>query len=240
MSLVAALLIAATAWLAVPPAGEPRLAAMLGGVPRRERVRLDRSTTVWAAASCAGVGAVVLMPNVAGLLVGGAVLVTLPASVRRLETSGQRREREALSRQAAGICDLMSATLASGAPMPVALGAVADAVPMPGAGVLASVHASLELGADPETAWAPWANDPAVGLIAAAVVRSGRTGAPLATLLSRLAADLRRERRTIVEVAARSAGVRAVLPLAACFLPAFLLLGVVPVVASLATELLSG
>ena len=47
---------------------------------------------------------------------------------------------------------------------------------------------------------------------------------------------MRRDRQRAVEVAAQAAGVRAVAPLAACFLPAFLLLGVVPVVASLAGD----
>jgi hypothetical protein len=42
-----------------------------------------------------------------------------------------------------------------------------------------------------------------------------------------------------VEVAARSAGVRSVAPLAACYLPAFILLGIVPVVASMATDMFS-
>ena len=37
----------------------------------------------------------------------------------------------------------------------------------------------------------------------------------------------------------RNDGVRAVAPLGACFLPAFVLVGVVPVVVSLATGLLS-
>ena len=65
-------------------------------------------------------------------------------------------------------------------------------------------------------------------------MRSAQSGAPLSTVLARIAQDMRRDRHAAVEVAARSAGVRAVAPLAACFLPAFLLVGVVPVVASLA------
>ena len=65
------------------------------------------------------------------------------------------------------------------------------------------------------------------------------TGAPLSSVLARIAEDMRRDRQVAVEVAARSAGVKAVAPLAACFLPAFLLLGVVPVVAALASSLLS-
>jgi hypothetical protein len=48
--------------------------------------------------------------------------------------------------------------------------------------------------------------------------------------------ELRREHQRRVERAARSAGVKAVIPLAVCFLPAFFALGVVPIVASLASS----
>jgi pilus assembly protein TadC len=59
----------------------------------------------------------------------------------------------------------------------------------------------------------------------------------LVDVLPVIAEELRRDARVRAEAAARSAGVRAVLPLVACFLPAFLLIGVVPVVASLAQSL---
>jgi hypothetical protein len=49
--------------------------------------------------------------------------------------------------------------------------------------------------------------------------------------------DLRREHRSAVQAAARAAGVRVVAPLALCFLPAYLVIGVVPIVASLARGL---
>jgi hypothetical protein len=56
--------------------------------------------------------------------------------------------------------------------------------------------------------------------------------------VSRLAAEVRAERRSAAEQAARRVGVLAVAPLGLCFLPAFLLLGVVPVVVGLAGPLL--
>ena len=80
---------------------------------------------------------------------------------------------------------------------------------------------------------------PALEPVVAALIRSSESGAPMSTVLARIAEDMRRDRQRTVEVAARSAGVRAVAPLAACFLPAFLLTGVVPVVASLTGGLLS-
>ncbi len=61
--------------------------------------------------------------------------------------------------------------------------------------------------------------------------RSTESGAPLADGLTRLAEDCRRERRTETQLRARKVGVKAAGPLAACFLPAFMLVGVVPTVA---------
>ena len=62
-------------------------------------------------------------------------------------------------------------------------------------------------------------------------MRTAESGAPLVEGLSRLAADRRRERRTQTQLRARSVGVKAAGPLAACFLPAFMLIGVVPTIA---------
>jgi len=66
------------------------------------------------------------------------------------------------------------------------------------------------------------------------------TGAPLAATVSAVADDARERARWDAEASARRAGVRAVGPLAVCFLPAFLLLGVVPIVASVAGQVLAG
>jgi hypothetical protein len=70
--------------------------------------------------------------------------------------------------------------------------------------------------------------------------RALATGAPLADTVAALAADERERARWAAEAAARRAGVRAVGPLAVCFLPAFVLLGVVPVVAGVAGAVLGG
>jgi hypothetical protein len=73
-----------------------------------------------------------------------------------------------------------------------------------------------------------------------AVSRASATGAPLAAAMRELAADERERARWAATEQARVAGVRAVGPLAACFLPAFVLVGVVPVVAGVAGSLLRG
>ncbi len=75
--------------------------------------------------------------------------------------------------------------------------------------------------------------------VARAFELAERTGASAAELMRRAAADERAARRAAVAVAANRLGVRLVVPLGLAVLPAFVLLGVVPVVIGLAQQLLS-
>lgn len=69
------------------------------------------------------------------------------------------------------------------------------------------------------------------------VLFSRSTGVALAPLLRGLAGDLRRAEHRRRQIAAARLGVELVVPLGVCVLPAFLLLGVVPVVLSLVDDL---
>lgn len=240
MTLLAVALAAASAWLWQRPSSRPRLASLLGGLPAPRTVGpgVSRSAVAWAAAGAAALGCLVVAPVPMSLVAALGCLVLVPRLAAHLEPPTSRRRREALARQGPVVADLLAATLASGAPMRSAVAAVSEAVTEPSAGLLRDVVAAVDLGAEPGQAWSVLASTETLREIAAAASRSARTGAPLSAVLARLADDMRRERRVAVEVAARAAGVRAVLPLAVCFLPAFLLLGVVPVVAALATQLL--
>lgn len=143
----------------------------------------------------------------------------------------------ALVRDAPMMLDLLCATLSSGATIRDSMEAVRSALAVsPVSKPLSSVIAAMDLGADPREAWSPWIKHPVLGGLAQAITRSHDSGAALIEVLESSARELRREHQLRVEVAARSAGVKAVLPLAACFLPAFFALGVVPIVASLATS----
>lgn len=181
-----------------------------------------------------------------GLLLGGpiglcaaiSVAAVFPVLVRRIESRSDRQRRRDLMRQAPEIIDLLTACVCVGAPLSRAIDAVSTAISEPGSSVLRSVSSTLALGGDPAQAWRALAREPGMESLGKALSRSVASGAPLAGILPGIADDLRREQRAAVDEAARAAGVRAVLPLAACFLPAFILLGVVPVVASLATSVL--
>lgn len=241
MTIVAALLVASAAWTWLPRGADPRVGMLL---PRAVATSAqssgrDRPATSIVATAALAVAALMLVGGLMGALLAAACVVAVPRLVRRLEPRASRERRGRLTAQAPLIADLLAATMAAGSPMRAALSAVADAVEDPGRSALEPVAAALDLGADPGGAWAPLVHDESLGAIASAVVRSSTSGAPLASVLARIGDDLRREHQVSVQVAARAAGVRAVLPLALCFLPAFLLLGVVPVVASLAGGLFS-
>ncbi|MDG4821576.1 type II secretion system F family protein [Asanoa sp. WMMD1127] len=148
----------------------------------------------------------------------------------------ERRLRETAD---APICaDLIAAALRAGAPVDVAVLGVAEALGGPLRERLTTVGRSLRLGADPDEAWSHIAGMPGGSRIAAAAIRSSASGSALAGALTRLADDLRADRAAALEAAARRAGVLVVLPLGFCFLPAFILAGLVPVIVALLGDVL--
>lgn len=128
--------------------------------------------------------------------------------------------------------DLLAACLLAGLPVPTAIQAV-------GIRELSQVAELLKLGADPVTAWASALEQPGTATLARAARRTARSGAALARQTAELAARTRAEAVDQAEAKAQQAAVAVAAPLALCFLPAFLCLGVVPVVLGLADQFLN-
>lgn len=131
-------------------------------------------------------------------------------------------------------CDLLAVCLEAGIPPGAAVAAVADASPEPLGEVLSRVAALYRLGAEPSRAWAgvPVLLDD----LARAFVRAGGSGSSVVPALRALAADVRASSRARTDAAVRRAAVWVLAPLGACFLPAFLCLGVVPLVLGIARD----
>lgn len=175
--------------------------------------------------------------GVIGALMGAGGAFWFMRMWKARESWPQREHVDSLARDAPVMIDLLCAAMASGATMRDALVVVRDSMPeRPVSLILHRVIAAVDLGADPREAWGEWINDPVLGRLAQSVARSHQSGAGLVDVLEGAARELRREHRRRVEAAARGAGVKAVIPLAACFLPAFFALGVIPIVASLASS----
>lgn len=100
-------------------------------------------------------------------------------------------------------------------------------------GALAEVAALLALGAPPESAWRPLQAHPDLAPLAAAARRSALGGVAMADAVRDVAVELRASARALAQRTAARAGVAMTAPLALCFLPAFVLLGLAPVVIGL-------
>jgi len=181
------------------------------------------------------------------LLLAGTVLV-LPAPrapVQRLRGNGGRGPGDAASAvddttrredplAIAATFDLLAACLRAGLP-------VASATrPAPLAESLRRAADLLSLGADAATAWEAAASDPATESLARMARRSAASGSSLAGSMTELAADGRIQVEHLAAASAERAGVLISGPLGLCFLPAFICLGIIPVVVGLASRVLDG
>ncbi|MEV6349815.1 type II secretion system F family protein [Actinoplanes sp. NPDC051851] len=180
-------------------------------------------------AAAAGLGVAGLIGGWAGVPVGGAVALGTERFLKRRPPADVRRERRSALADLPLGADLLAAALRAGAPVDRAAASVADALGGPLGERLRRTARSLRLGAVPAEAWAHLADVPGADRLIAAAVRSSASGGALAGALERLSGDLRADRTVAVEAAAQRAGVLIVLPLGLCFLPAFLLAGLVPV-----------
>jgi Flp pilus assembly protein TadB len=165
-----------------------------------------------------------------GLVAGLVVAVASWRVLGRAEGPAARRRREQLARDLPVGVQLLASCLGSGAATGPALQLVAEALPGPFAAELRQVHHRLALGADPAAVWRELGEHPQLGPLGRALGRTHETGASVVVGVEALATELRARSRAEVEERARSVDVRAAAPLGACFLPAFLLLGVVPLV----------
>ncbi|MBM2618011.1 type II secretion system F family protein [Actinoplanes sp. LDG1-06] len=158
--------------------------------------------------------------------------------LRRREPAHVRQERRAAAADLPLGADLLAAALRAGAPVDGGAAAVADALDGPLGTRLRRTARSLALGAAPAEAWEHLDGVPGAERLISAAVRTSASGGALAGALGRLADDLRADRAVAVEAAAQRAGVLIVLPLGLCFLPAFLLAGLVPVLIAVLGDVL--
>ncbi len=128
--------------------------------------------------------------------------------------------------------DLMTAALSAGCPPAAAAESVGAAIGGPLGRALIDAAAAASVGVEPDRAWSGLAAEPAVRPLARALTAAMTRGTSPSPVLERVAADARDAARWAGEARARSLGARAAAPLGLCFLPAFVLVGVVPIIAT--------
>ncbi|MEX0169690.1 type II secretion system F family protein [Streptomyces sp. LMG1-1-1.1] len=164
----------------------------------------------------------------AGLRQGAAKRASAPADV------------EEATRHLPLAADLLAACAASGAGPGEAAEAVGRSLGGPLGERLTRTAAELRLGGEPAEVWRRFGAIPGASGLARCMERAGSSGAPAAEAVARHATALRAARARTAATRARRAQVLISAPVGLCFLPAFLAVGVAPVVIGLATGLLDG
>ncbi|MEK9524132.1 type II secretion system F family protein [Streptomyces sp. NPDC087908] len=136
--------------------------------------------------------------------------------------------------------DLLAACASAGAGPGEAAEAVGRSLGGPLGERLSRTAAELRLGGDPAEVWRRFGALPGAVGLARCLERAGSSGAPAAEAVARHAAALRSARARTAATRARRAQVLISGPVGLCFLPAFLAVGVAPVVIGLAAGLLDG
>ncbi|OEU95522.1 hypothetical protein AN216_23630 [Streptomyces oceani] len=182
------------------------------------------------------------------LMVGGAVGLLVGATGggalcwwlrRRTEaTPAESAQADAVNEQLPLVAELMAACLAAGSAPEQAAGAVGGSVGGPLGDQLRRVATELRLGGEPAVVWERFGFSPGCGALARCMERAGTAGVPAVDSVTRLAGRTRADRTRASSARARRAAVRVAGPLGFCFLPAFLAVGVAPVVLGLTNSLL--
>lgn len=162
-----------------------------------------------------------MIPVVTALVVLSSWVLTQPSAHKHPVMAQPKRRAESLV-DLAVTCDLLCAALHAGASLPRACETVGVAADR---GQLRTAARALHLGASWEEAWGGYV----LGEVLAPAWTDGADPTPL---LEQLARSIRANRRTAARAAAARLSVQLVLPVGLCLLPAFILVGVVPMLVS--------
>ncbi|MFF5975316.1 type II secretion system F family protein [Streptomyces sp. NPDC012769] len=216
-----------------------------GGGPapvRRRRRGLPAPLRAWGAPCLAGLGVYVLIGGLVGLLAGIAAAWGLKHwRARRPRGAGASGvdDTEA-ERQLPLAADLLAACASAGAGPGESAEAVGRSLGGPVGERLIRTAAELRLGAEPAEVWRRFGAIPGAEGLARCLERAASSGAPAAEAVARHAEGLRAARARAATTRAQRAQVLITAPVGLCFLPAFLAVGVAPVVIGLASGLLGG
>ncbi|MGW0937982.1 type II secretion system F family protein [Streptomyces sp. NPDC002666] len=220
-------------------------AGRLGVLPGRMRLPVSvAGARQWAAVLGALLTGWILVGGPAGWAVGLAAACGTWRWQRARLGQAPRAAAEAAAtaaestRQLPLAADLLAACISAGAGPREAAEAVGESLGGPVGEQLARTAAEIRLGGDPAVAWGRFGAIPGAAALARCLDRAGSTGAPAAESVARLAEVMRAERTSAAVARAQRAAVLITAPLGLCFLPAFLTVGVAPVVIGLAGGLL--
>jgi len=199
-------------------------------------------TVVTRLASAVTLGCVTL---IAGDMLGVAAAVpalvcaaTVFVVLGRWRPAHLRDRDSAIGADLPAVCTLLAVCLEAGLPLRNAVAAVTEALTGPAAAALGRLDRAVRLGVPEPEAWAELGHrHAAFEALARELGHSAETGVSLAPVLRHHAKEAQRRVHAGAQARARRAGVSSVVPLMVCFLPAFILVGVVPIIGGVAARL---
>lgn len=191
------------------------------------------------------------MPGAAGPLLGSVLIAVLlsaaimvlsakhqrwepptASQLQRAGPSGSRDIPDGVGLQAPIMLELAASMLEAGSSLDQALAVLSQVSGGQTGKGLATVVSAIRLGAGWDQAWAATRDGGSAAILAELEEGLGfaaATGAPSSALLSSQAQQLRRRSYRQAEQRAAALGVKLVLPMGLCSLPAFVCIGVLPV-----------
>lgn len=185
----------------------------------------------------AGLILFMLLPSSTGI--PALAVAPLVAVVGGGQLSLTRHAGAVVQEELADTVELLAVCLSAGSPTRHALEVVAGVQGIATSTVLLKVVGVLAMGVPEQQAWLELVEDEVWGPVAGDVARSARSGTSLVEVLHVHADEARLVAQEKALQRARTAGVRSVIPLMVCFLPAFVLVGVLPIIAGLLDGLLT-
>ncbi|MCL1838073.1 MAG: type II secretion system F family protein [Propionibacteriaceae bacterium] len=149
---------------------------------------------------------------------------------KTVPTTQRLRQANIASQDLPLIADLLAVCLEAGMPLRSAVAAYVEASSQPAAVVLTGVLARIQIGIDEKTAWDEVRAVSGWEALASQLSFSAAAGTSTAAALRMVSASMRKAAAACAGENARSVGVKIVFPLTLCFLPAFILLGIVPII----------
>lgn len=237
--LPAALLGVALSLLLIRPDPAGRLRALTPKARPRREVSATSPLVAYVVCGVAGLVVWIFLGGVPGLAAAGAVAAVGPRLLATLDHSAD--DSAELAGQVPLALDLLGACLVGGAGLPDAVIAVGGALGGPVGERLDRVAAALAVGSRPAEAFGALGDDQSpAGAAARALTRAAEGGTPVAAAVRQVAEEARHEAAALARQRARKVGVKMAGPLGACFLPAFVVLSVVPTVIGLLGSTLRG
>jgi pilus assembly protein TadC len=209
-----------------PPREARAAPAWLRGVPGSPSVFLRAAVAV-----CCGCAVTLLLGwwSESAAWVGVAVAAGVFGAGLR-PGSDRRRRTLAVARDLPQLCTLMAVCLEAGLPLRAAVTAVGRGLGGPLGEAMRRLDAQVRLGIPEAEAWRAMSDEQGLEVLGREVARATGSGVALARVLRSQAGESRRDLHARAEIEAKKVGVRSVVPLMVCVLPAFVLVGVIPII----------